>query len=63
MIDGEGEPVRDEVCEEGEFVEERVEASIDVVEDWVGGFRLVTETGTPAGAGETVAAPFVDGTK
>ena len=63
MIDGEGEPVRDEVCKEGEFVEERVEASIDVVEDWVGGFRLVTETGTPAGAGETVAAPFVDGTK
>lgn len=62
MIEGEGEPVRDEV-EEGEFVEERVEASIDVVEDWVGGFRLVTETGTPAGAGETVAAPFVDGTK
>ena len=56
MIEGEGEPVRDEV-EEGEF-EERVEARIDV-EDWG---RLVTETGTPVGAGEIVAA-FVDGTK
>lgn len=60
MIEGEGEPlVRDEV-DESELFEERVEARIDVEEDW----RLVTETGTPVGVGETVAAAeFVDGTK